>query len=143
MITGIGVDLCRISRIEDALKSEHFKENVFSLDEIAYSESRGSRRLDSYASCFAAREAFVKASGASLGAVMLGRNFALLRDDNGKPSIQLYGELMKYNEHANIHVSLSHEGDYACAMVVIEKLNDINDKPNDEVINNDNSDSGF
>ena len=143
MITGIGVDLCRISRIEDALKSEHFKENVFSLDEIAYSESKGSRKLNSYAACFAAREAFVKASGASLGAVMLGRNFALLRNDDGKPSIQLYGELMKYSEHANIHISITHEGDYACAMVVIEKLDDKNDEFNDEVINDGNTHTGF
>ena len=139
MIAGIGVDLCRISRVEDALKSEHFKESVFSLEEIAYCESRGVRKLDSYASCFAAREAFVKASGASLGAVMLGRNFSLLRDSNGAPEIRLSGELSGYAEDANILVSLSHEGDYACAMVVIDRI----DKPNDEVISNDSEDSGF
>lgn len=139
MITGIGVDLCRISRIEDALKSEHFKENVFSLEEIAYAESRGTRRLDSYAACFAAREAFVKASGASLGAVMLGRNFSLLRDENGKPAVKLYGELSEYAENANVYVSITHEGDYACAMVVIDKI----EKFNDEVISNDNTDSNF
>ena len=62
MIAGIGVDLCRLSRIESAMKSEHFRESVFTLEEIAYCESRGKRKMDSYASCFAAREAFVKAS---------------------------------------------------------------------------------
>ena len=136
MIKGIGVDLCRLSRIKDALKSEHFKDSVFSLEEIAYCESRGVRRIDSYASCFAAREAFVKASGASLGAVMLGRNFALLRDADGRPEIQLSGELSGYADNAIVHVSLTHEGDYACAMVVIENINN-------EVISNDDKDNRF
>ncbi|MBQ7219521.1 MAG: holo-ACP synthase [Synergistaceae bacterium] len=136
VIAGIGVDLCKLSRIEDALKSEHFKSNVFSLEEIAYCESRGVRKLDSYASCFAAREAFVKASGASLGAVMLGRNFALLRNEDGAPEIRLSGELAEYADNANIHISLTHEGDYACAMVVIEKLNN-------EVVSNDDTYNRF
>ena len=139
MIAGIGVDLCRISRIENALKSEHFRGNVFSLEEIAYCESRGARRLDSYASCFAAREAFVKASGASFGAVMLGRNFTLLRNEDGAPEIRLSGELAEYADSAIIHVSLSHEGDYACAMVVIEKIVNLNN----EVISNDSENTGF
>ena len=135
MIAGIGVDLCRLSRIEDAMKSEHFRESVFTLEEIAYCESRGARKLDSYASCFAAREAFVKASGASLGSVMLGRNFALIRNDDGSPYIRLSGELAEYADGAKIHVSLTHEGDYACAMVIIEKIN--------EVIINDDKDNRF
>ena len=120
MIAGMGVDMCRLSRIDSALTSEHFRESVFTSEEIAYCESRGRKRIDSYASCFAAREAFVKASGASLGSV-LGRDFALIRDNNGAPHIRLTGKLAEYAEDAKIHVSLTHEGDYACAMVVIEK----------------------
>ena len=124
MIIGIGVDLCKISRIENALKSEHFKENVFSLEEIAYAESKNSRKFESYASCYAAREAFIKASRLSLGVVMLGRNFELVRNENGAPIIKLSGELnVLYPENENkIFVSLTHEGDYACAMVIIENL---------------------
>lgn len=138
MVAGIGVDLCRISRIESALKSEHFRESVFSLNEIAYAESKGARKFESYASCFAAREAFIKASGLSLSRVMLGRDFELVRKENGGPAIRLSGELeaLYPEESTKIFVSLTHEGDYACAMVVIEKIND-------EVINNGNSDAGF
>ena len=121
MIKGIGLDLCRISRIESALKSEHFREKVFTSEEIAYAESRASQRLDSYAASYAAREAFVKASGASLHTVIFGGGFALLRSESGAPYVRLSGELSKYAERAKIHVSLTHEGDYACAMVVIEE----------------------
>ena len=138
MITGIGVDLCSIPRIEAALKSEHFKENIFSLNEIAYCEGKGAKKFYSYASCFAAREAFIKAARVSLGTVMLGRNFELIRDDVGAPIIRLTGDLEELfpEDESRIFVSLTHEGEYACAMVVIEKFNN-------EVISNDNKDSGF
>ena len=124
MITGIGVDLCSIPRIEAALKSEHFKENIFSLNEIAYCEAKGAKKFYSYASCFAAREAFIKAARLSLSTVMLGRNFELVRDDEGAPVIRLTGELEALfpEEDSRIFVSLTHEGEYACAMVVIEKI---------------------
>ena len=138
MIIGIGVDLCSIYRIAGALKSEHFKESIFSLNEIAYAESKGSKKFDSYASCFAAREAFIKATRLSLSTVMLGRNFELVRNDDGAPIIRLTGHLEELypEDETNIFVSLTHEGDYACAMVVIEKINN-------EVINNGNKNSGF
>ena len=128
MITGIGVDLCRISRIARAIESEHFRRRVFTPEEIAYSEGKGRRKAESYASSFAAREAFVKASGESLEAVMFGHNFELVRDDNGKPSVRLSGALgEKWNGSGNagIFVSISHEGDYVCAMIVIEKINEV------------------
>ena len=138
MITGIGVDLCSISRIRNALASVHFRESIFSLNEIAYAESKGAKRFDSYAACFAAREAFIKASRLQLTSVMLSRNFELVRNDDGAPTVRLYGNLAaRYPEdEAKVFVSISHEGDYACAMVVIEKIND-------EVIHNGNSYAGF
>ena len=138
MIAGIGVDLCSISRIKNALKSEHFRESVFSLNEIAYAESKGERKFGSYASCFAAREAFIKASRLSLHTVMMGRDFELVRNDDGAPVIRLSGDLEeRYPEDkTKIFVSLTHEGDYACAMVVIDKFDD-------EVINDGDQDTGF
>ena len=138
MIVGIGVDLCSISRIQNAMTSAHFRENVFSLEEIAYSESKGAKKFMSYAACFAAREAFIKAARLSLASVMFSRNFELVRNDEGAPVIRLTGELgaMFPEDEAKIFVSISHEEDYACAMVVIEKIHN-------EVINDDSSDSGF
>ena len=137
MVSGIGVDLCSIPRIEHALKSEHFREGIFSLEEIAYAENRGTRKFESYAACYAAREAFIKASRIPLMQVMSGRNFKLIRSEDGAPAIRLSGDLEeRYPEgRAKIFVSITHEGDYACAMVVIETIN--------EVINDDNSDAGF
>ena len=111
MVSGIGIDLCSISRIEKALRSEHFRTRIFTPEEIAYCEKNGAK---SYASCFAAREAFVKASGIELSSVMFGGKFSL-RHTDGKPEI-IYPDY----DSGKIFVSISHEGDYACAMVVIE-----------------------
>ena len=124
MIAGIGVDLCRAARIQKALESEHFRERIFTPEEIAYCESKGRQKFYSYASTFAAREAFIKAAGVSLDMVMFSRNFELVRNDEGVPMVRLSGkldELYPENE-CRIFVSLTHEGEYACAVVVIEKF---------------------
>lgn len=115
MVSGIGIDLCKISRIEKAIQSDHFRTRVFTPEEIAYCEAKGARRAESYASCFAAREAFVKASGVPLSAVMSGGRFSLRRTD-GRPEV-VYPDF----EGGNVLVSITHEGDYACAVVVIDK----------------------
>lgn len=120
MLKGIGVDLCKISRIERALKSEHFRDKIFSPEEKKYCEAKGSRKFESYAACFAAREAFCKAAGLNLMLVMDANNFSLIHDENGKPIIKLSGELENFR--AKIFLSISHEDEYACALVVVENL---------------------
>ena len=124
MIAGIGVDVCRISRIQKALESEHFRTRIFTPEEIAYCESKGRQKFYSYASSFAAKEAFVKAAGVSLDTVMFGGNFGLVRDNTGTPAIKLSGKLAELfpENKSRIFVSLTHEGEYACAMVLIEKF---------------------
>lgn len=117
MIHGVGIDLCSISRIERALGSKHFRDRIFSPEEISYSESKGKRRCESYAACFAAREAFCKASGFALISVMNGRDFAVIHDSDGRPGIRLSE---KFGFPYKIFLSLSHEKDLACALVIIE-----------------------
>ena len=122
MVSGIGVDLCGIERMKKALQSRYFRDEIFSPEEISYCESKGARRYESYAGAFAAREAFCKASGKTLSDVMFGGNFALIRTD-GVPSIKLTGKLIIPS--AKIFVSISHEKDYAIALVVIDKEGDM------------------
>ena len=121
MISGVGFDLCSIKRISKAIEHENFITRVFNHDEIIYCESKKSRRAESYAACFAAREAFMKASGISL-AKLLGGNFELAHDnDTGKPFINLKNELAKEFVNKKISVSISHEDDLAGAIVIIEE----------------------
>ena len=124
MVSGIGVDICGIERVKKAVtSSNHFREEIFSPEEISYCEAKGERRYESYAGGFAAREAFCKASGTELIKVMLGKNFAVIHNSDGVPSIRLTGELAMPS--SKIFLSISHEKDYAVAMVVIEKEGDI------------------
>ena len=120
MIHGVGIDICSVSRIAKAIESRHFRERVFTHDEIVYAESKGSGRAQSYAACFAAREAFCKASGVKLMHVMNAKNFAVLHDSDGKPSIWL-SESLEFLSGSKIFVSLTHEKDSACAIVIIER----------------------
>ena len=107
-----------------AIRSRHFVERVFRPEEIAYAEARGGERARaaSYASAFAAREAFCKASGVSLAEVALGKGFCLLRE-GGVPRIELASEVEASflpGRSKRLWVSLTHDGDYAAAVVVIE-----------------------
>ncbi len=107
-----------------AIRSRHFVERVFRPEEIAYAEARGGERARaaSYASAFAAREAFCKASGVSLAEVTLGKGFRLLRE-GGVPKIELAPKVEASflpGRSKRLWASLTHDGDYAAAVVVIE-----------------------
>ena len=125
MIVGLGVDLCSIPRMLRAVRSRHFVERLFRPEEIAYSDAKGNERsrAASYASAFAAREAFCKATGMSMYAIAFSADFCLMRC-GGAPYLEFSGSLAERfaasgNERAL--VSLSHDGDYAVAVVVVEK----------------------
>lgn len=123
MIAGIGIDLVSISRLADKIKSSAFVEKVFSTVEIAYCES-SSRKEQHYAVRFAAKEAFLKAAGEGLKASFDLRDIELVKNESEQPFIQLKGDFKNLNKERgwqSIHVSLSHEGDNAVAIVIIER----------------------
>ena len=59
MILGIGVDLCRIARMKDAITSEYFVKRIFALEEIEYARSQKDPAIH-FAGSYAAKEAFEK-----------------------------------------------------------------------------------
>ncbi len=123
MIHGIGSDIVKISRIENSLKrSRGFAGKLFTSLEIDYCESK-SYPPQHYAANFAVKEAFIKAFGMSLAPGMRFHDFVLRHYDDGRPYIELYGETKKIFEYKNlcaVHVSISHDTDYAVAFIVIE-----------------------
>lgn len=123
MIVGIGIDMIEVDRVlEKVDKNNGFRERVFSAAEIEFCESN--RKAENYAARFAAKEAFLKATGLGL---MLGHNLSnieVINDNNGKPNILLSGDFKMQGEKNGwniIHVSLSHLADMACAVVIIER----------------------
>ncbi len=99
----IGTDIIRISRIEQSIKSPSFLNKVFTENEREYC-----KRPENYAGLFAAKEAYFKALG--IGIKMPMNSVEIIHDKNGKPFIK---------EVDNSDLSISHDGDYAIATVIL------------------------
>jgi holo-[acyl-carrier protein] synthase len=126
VIYGIGTDLLNAERIRSGLArfGEHYADRILAPAEHAgYYASRDPARF--LAKCFAAKEAFAKATGTGLRAPVTLRNIAVLRDAQGKPFLQCAPELDVWlaargvNAH---HVSLSDESDLVLAYVILEAI---------------------
>lgn len=113
MIYGIGVDIIEIERVYniDKLLTESEKEYA------------STRKQETLAGMFAAKEATVKALG--LGFRNITPNeIEILHDENNRPYVKLHGNAQKLHEHneiTNIKLSISHSKSQAIAFVVIEK----------------------
>ena len=124
MIVGLGVDLCRISRIEAVIDrwGDRFLNRIFTEAERALGASRP-RPPFFFAARFAAKEAVSKALGTGIRNGFRWREVETLALPTGEPVISLAGwtlELMRRRGGRQAHVSMSDEGDYAVAVVVLE-----------------------
>ncbi|MGD6979922.1 MULTISPECIES: holo-ACP synthase [Citricoccus] len=115
MIIGIGVDVVQVSRFKDQLaRAPALRERLFTPVERELN-------LRSLAARFAAKEAVAKALSAPAG--MNWQHCSIEIDATGAPHIVATGTVA---EVANVkgvrtwHLSLSHDGDIATAMVVAE-----------------------
>jgi len=124
MIIGIGIDTVSIGRIA-ALIERHgrrFLEKIYTNDEIE--EGLALRRCAPYfAARFAAREAFFKALGTGWGRGVPLRDAAVAREPSGRPVLDLRGRAADAAGTRRVtaaHLSLSHEGDAAQAIVLLE-----------------------
>ncbi|MFZ2448435.1 MAG: holo-ACP synthase [Syntrophobacteraceae bacterium] len=124
-IFGVGIDLVRLDRVETLIKrwGGRFEVRVFTEAERRLCDARKNR-----ASClamrFAAKEAFVKALGLGLRKPVLWRDMEVLSDKLGKPEIFLSERALQYCTERGIHswhLSLTDDGQYGAAVVVIEK----------------------
>ena len=114
MITGTGIDIVNINRIRTSIEKhgEKFIEKILSCDEIK--KIPAARREEFIAGRFAAKEALVKAVEISLPFT----GITILNNDSGKPYI---AEIpCKKIDLSKIHLSISHDSDYAVASVILE-----------------------
>lgn len=133
MIAGVGIDLVDVTRMRALLDEPGttFAERVFSSAERATAAARPSGDPAMHlAARFAAKEACVKALSQALAPAPLPRAMADLRDievlvdEDGRPSLALAGTVRALAESARIvaiHLSLTHDGPSAAAVVVLER----------------------
>lgn len=122
-IVGIGCDLCAVGRMERAIGKAHFTERVFLPGERAYMDGRGRARAQSAAAMFAAKEAAAKALGTGFAQGVMPWTIEVIHGAQGAPQLLLHAEAQARFEAlggARAHLSLSHEGDMAMAMVILE-----------------------
>lgn len=121
MIVGIGVDTTRISRIEKAMEHESFLQRVFGPQELELFHLK-KMRSETVAANFAAKEALGKALGEGLSGFSWPQAQAL-RNEAGAPYFAFSGSTALHMEQAGLRalISLTHEGDFATAFVVLER----------------------
>lgn len=130
MIYGIGTDLCDIRRVQRAVerRGERFAQKVLGEREypiyLARNARVATRGLRFLATRFAAKEAFSKAVGLGITHPMTWRACEVLKAPSGKPQVVLNGALAEWFEQRRLHahVTLTDEGEYACAFVIVETL---------------------
>ncbi len=128
MIVGIGTDLCDIRRVQETLnrRGDRFAQKVLGDQEYAVYTQRGARLplrgLRYLATRFSAKEAFSKAVGLGIRTPMTWRGCEILNAPSGKPLIVLNGALAQWFDSRDwmAHVTVTDEGDYASAFVVVE-----------------------
>lgn len=122
MVLGLGTDLVAISRVEEILSryGERFLHRVFTRSEQAdcLGRARPARHL---AARLAAKEAAMKALGTGWGLGVRWQDVEVQSGGATPPTLRLVGAAKRRAEARGIHralVSLSHDGDYAIAVVV-------------------------
>src|SRR6202162_1924681 len=114
-ILGTGIDLIEVDRIERAINrprtGARFRARVFTDGEIAYCESRGRPRYQSYAGRFAAKEATMKALGTGWNRNVGWSEIEVVRERGKAPTIALSGKAAAFarRKHISIfHLSITH-----------------------------------
>ncbi len=126
MIIGTGIDLVEVARIEEVLanRSERFVNHVLHDAELpAFAVSRFKARM--IAKRFAVKEAATKALGTGQAQNVLLRHFYVLHNEHGKPELHADEEAKRQCDKLGInamHVSISDEGEYAIAQVIMERV---------------------
>jgi holo-[acyl-carrier protein] synthase len=115
MIVGLGVDLVDVARFEAKLEATPaLAERLFTPGELGAS-------TESLAGYWAAKEALIKAIGNPTGLSF--QDVSVFKDALGKPGLQVSGATEKRATELGItswHLSISHDGQMAVAVVVAE-----------------------
>lgn len=114
-VIGVGVDTVDVARFERSLeRTPNLRDRLF---------TPGERDLPSasLAARFAAKEAVAKALGAPDG--LAWHDVEVVSEDSGRPRLSVSGTVAAAADLAGVtawHLSLSHDGGHAVAMVVAE-----------------------
>ena len=112
----IGTDIIEIKRIETSLKKYgiKFKERYLSKQEIGIA-----RKVETLAGFWAAKEAISKALGCGIGGDLSFHDIKIAKNHRGAPIFALSKEAQIVYKIRESSLSISHDGGFAIAVVVI------------------------
>src|SRR5205085_3129716 len=117
----VGIDLVQVSRIADSLDrfGARFTDRLFTAAELAYANAAPELTCERLAARFAAKEAAKKALGLTDGIGW--RDIEVARARSGACELVLHGPAAAGAGPCTLALSLSHEGDYATAVVIADR----------------------
>ena len=113
MIDGIGIDVVDIERFKESI------DRTPGLREKLFTPAEARKPIASLAARFAAKEALYKALSPAHG--LSWHEAEVINFENGKPAFLFRGAIADLIDGAQVHLSLSHDGGIASAMVILER----------------------
>jgi len=113
----IGIDLIKLDRMKNSIErfGDRFLKRFLSSDEILLIKNPKTA-----AGFWAAKEACSKALGCGIGKECSFHDIILSKTSKGAPKINLSQHLLDDYKIKDMSVSITHDGDYAIAVVAIE-----------------------
>jgi len=127
MIIGVGTDLAEVARIRQSIAhfGDRFLNRIYTNGERAYCLSKANS-AERFAARFAAKEAGMKAIGTGWRMGVTWKDFEVVNEPSGRPTLRLMGTASKIAESigtARIVISLTHTSEMAFAVVILEGSN--------------------
>ena len=121
----IGTDIVECDRIRDAMRRhpEQFPRIAFTEAEITAAPEGEAQRVAYFSGRWAAKEAIAKALGCGFGAQCAWQELSIRNLPGGAPEATLSGhalETFRSLGAKSLHISISHERNYATAVALIE-----------------------
>lgn len=113
----IGIDLVKTSRIDRSLErfGQKFLQKFLSSDEITLIKNHKTA-----SGFWAAKEACSKALGVGIGSECGFHDIKISKTEKGAPKMELSKRVMENFKICDIGLSITHDGEYAIAVVAIE-----------------------
>lgn len=124
MIIGLGTDIAEVHRIRHAVEhyGDRFLNRVYTDGERAYALSKANA-MERLAARFAAKEAGMKALGTGWNRGVSWRDFEVVNQSSGRPSLLLQGTAGQIAAELGVRsiaLSITHTSEVAFAVVILE-----------------------
>lgn len=118
------MDIVEVARIKRLLEkhSPRFEEKVFTAGEILYCRSKAEPGIH-FAARFAVKEAVMKCLGTGMDQGIGFKDIEVIHENTGQPAIKMQGQAKDIFTRLNlktIHISISHEKNYAIGQAIAE-----------------------